>query len=402
MANTNVNEYNYNYAHECYIAYYNNTGTEEQRRNGKLVAESEKWKSYVIKWQSEDSTTYDEGDYKDEKLSGVDSNVEDEKKTRNKGLALGIGAGGAGAASGSAAVALVELAKKTGDAAKTGSIVAAAAYAAVGVVFLALCGTVINKAIASRNQENQYINQTTPIMEYNFDAALGKAGSINEMIAGYQAAAYELTQQAGAEVNLSNNVSNVMTGANNPMAFAAMGNADATAGETSDELEGINSEILSMCAEYDTIITEVQGQKLIADEVKEKTAEHNKNRKMDKTAMLSLAIGATAAALAGVVGIAMSWGNLVAAAAAVALFAVGVITFGASALLGFAENKKQGQVLETGNQYVETATNTSSTASETDSDLSSFQAESNASYQSTLDMQEQMNEENANYTGEAV
>jgi len=65
MANTNVNEYNYNYAHECYIAYYNNTGTEEQRRNGKLVAESEKWKSYVIKWQSEDSTTYDEGDYKD-------------------------------------------------------------------------------------------------------------------------------------------------------------------------------------------------------------------------------------------------------------------------------------------------------------------------------------------------
>ena len=396
MANTNVNEYNYNYAHECYIAYYTGDQTDTTKyNNGKLVAESEKWKSYVIKWQSEDSTTYDVDDYKSDKMEGVDKDSGKEQK--------GVGGITTGAVAGAGGIAVALLAKNLKF---VGNIVTAGVYAALGIIFLGMALSFTNKAKESRTKQEQYINQTTPFVEYDFNQALGKAGQLNEMIIGYQTAAYELTQQAGTEVNLSNNVSNVMTGANNPMAFAAMGSADATAGETSDELEGINSEILSMCAEYDAIITEVNGQKAISEEVKNISAEHSKNRKANNNAMIGLAAGGAAAAACGLLGAFLAYQSngfvTFLAIAAIALYVVGAALFGIGAFSAFKEQTQQKTGMQAADQQVDLATTSVENGTSASSDIGSFQAESNASYQSTLDMQEQMNDENANYTGEAV
>ena len=78
MSDFNVESFNYDYAHKCYLVYASGdtAAADSMYEKGKEVAESKKWINYVTKWQTEDVTVYD---MDDEERKELDENGPAEK-----------------------------------------------------------------------------------------------------------------------------------------------------------------------------------------------------------------------------------------------------------------------------------------------------------------------------------
>ena len=410
MSDFNVESINYEYAHKCYMAYYTNSGTSDMIEKGKEVAQSDKWKSYIVKWQSEDSTIYVDSGEVDEnnKSTGLTKAAKDEinqldKTGADKSKKGGVAYASIGAVAGAAASAtgLAYAAEAFGD---TGSIIAAAAYCAVGAIFLGMTMAIKNQVAQNRNLQANYISRAEKDLTYNYADAQNKAASISEMVTQQNELQLKIQDESKANVGLSNAVADATSVSSASTNLAALGTGDEVAGGAYDELSSINDEMLTSISEYDQIMAEVVTNKSVVNSIKDEMPKFQKQRTNDKTAMLLLGVGAGLAALGGAAGVAMSVTNIAAPiiAAAVALFVAGIVLFGVSAVFALKENSEQKNALTKADETDKTATETFKNASAAASDIRSRMIESNTMYQNGQAMMEDFAEEDANHNGGPV
>ena len=402
MANVNVDTLNYEAAHRYYLAYYTSSGSEDDQKTGKQVAESKKWSDYITKWQSEDTTQYDIDGSGSVAANKEKDNLAEDGPGNDKSDSVGREAAG-GVVGGIAAAAGIgmALAIKTGilKIASNGSPLAAGIYAGLGAVYVIIEEIVRSQAKQSRERQEKYIAKAEKDLQYDFAAAEAKSQEINDMVSAQSALVTKTQEQAKGDVTLSDAVAEATANTNAKVNVAALGQGDATAGKAFEELDGINSEMLESVSEYDSIISEVQTNKDVIQQIKTDLPEFQEARKNDKTTETLFAIGGAAGVLAGAVGLMAAAAYGITAIAGIVLFAVGVILFGVAAVMSYMESSKQKQGEEQAGQAIDKTEQKYQEAESANSNIRENINSSNADYQSGVAAQQDMDKADANANG---
>ena len=403
MSDFNVESFNYEYAHKCYLAYYTNSGTPDMIAKGKEVAESDKWKNYITKWQSEDSTIYVDDVDENGKSTGMSQAARKEinsleengsEKSKKGGMASAV----VGASEGAGLVAASALAM-------TGTLAGAIVYAAASAVFMAQ--TIIFQQRAKQNRELQarYISSAEKDLQYNYGAAQGKADAIHEMVVEQNALQTQIQEQSNENVGLANAVADATAVSSANTNLAALGTGDEVAGGAYDELASVNDEMLTTIGEYDQIMAEVNTSKSIVSSIRNEMPQFQKQSKNDKTSMWIYAATAAAAIAPAAIGIALASSKILAFGAGawiMGLLVAGIVLCGVAAGFAFVEAGKQKQSLANADKTAEDSAKVYDDAKNAASDIRSKISESNNMYQNGQAMMEDFAEEDANHNGGPV
>ena len=402
MADVNVDTLNYDAAHRYYLAYYTGSGSEDDQKAGKQVAESKKWSDYITKWQSEDTTQYDIDGNGSAAANKEKDNLAEDGPGNDKSDSVGREAAG-GVVGGIAAAAGVGFALmvKTGiqPLAETGTIIAAAVYAGFGAAYVIIEEIIRSQAKQSRERQEKYIAKAEKDLQYDFAAAEAKSQEINDMVSAQSALVTKTQEQTKGDVTLSDAVAEATANSNAAVNVAALGQGDAAAGKAFAELDGINNEMLESVSEYDAIISEVQTNKDVIQQIKTDLPEFQEARKNDKTTETLFAIGGAAGVLAGAVGIMASGSNLMLGPAAIALFAVGIILFGVAAVMSYMESSKQKTAEDNAGTAIDNTEQKYQEAESANSSIKENINSSNADYQSGIAAQQDMDKADSNANG---
>jgi len=411
MSDFNVDSFNYEYAHKCYLAFYTNSGTSDMIAKGKEVSESDKWKSYIVKWQSEDSTLYVDDVDANGESTGMSqaakkeiNNLEKDGSAKSKKGGEAV-AGAVGAPTAAAGAAMGLLAKTVGKAmGENGAVWAALIYLGIGIVFAITSELMRNQVKQNRELQERYVKKAEQDLAYNYADAQNKATAIHDLVSQQNEMQTQIQEQANANVGLSNAVADATTVSSVNTNMAALGTGDQVAGGAYDELTELNDEMLTTIGEYDVIMAEVNTNKSIVKVIDTDMPKFQQQRKNDKTTALIFAIGGFVAAAAGAMGIMAATANTVPWIIAVAILAYigGMVAFGVPAALAMKESSNQSQALQKADETSKNAQQASNAASSASSDIRSKINESNTMYQNGQAMMEDFAEEDANHNGQPV
>ena len=404
MAEFNVDTLNYEQAHRYYLAYYTGSGSVEMQNKGKEVAKSEKWESYITKWQSEDSTIYDL-DGKDEKPSEAAQKEIDNLHENGEGKDNTFGAVGAGImAAGGAALAIIAKTVMP-SVASTGNILAAGIYATIGTIYAIISEVMRNQAKQNREVQEKYIAKAEKDLAYDYATAESKAQDISSAVSYQNEYANQIIQKANGDVGLANAVADATQDSNMDIHISALGQGDSIAGAAYDEISDISDEMLESIAEYDQILAEVNTSKSIVNVIKDDMPKFKQQRTTDKIMEYLFAAGGIASVLGGVAGISAAMAaNILPpiAAGAIILFAAGIILFGLAAGLSMGEATKQKQGESNAENKVNESNDVFKNATNASNNVRSQIDQSNLMYQNNLSMMNDMDEEDANMNGKLV
>ena len=415
--NVDVNDYTYEEAHRCYLAYYTNTGSTEMQQKGAAVAESKTWSKFILKWQSEDATIYDL-DGEDGKPSAaaqkrINELDEDGADNSKKGNVAGAVAGGA-VAIGSVAGALVG-AKTAGKIIATnGSLWAAVIYLGTGIIFAFISEGIRSQAKQNRELQERYVKEAEKDLAYNYAAAEQRAEEISNEVSNLSEQAQGLVNNANANVGLSNSVADATVDSNGRVNLAALGQGDAVAGETFDELANINDEMLNTIGEYDEIYASLNTNKSVVNSIKGNMPKFLQQRKNDHGSMMTFEIAGFIGAALGAIGIyvaiakgvaysTITFGTMaVAQAVVVALIVVGMAMFGLAAFMAMKEVSNQKTAMQTADDTANKSEEAANNASKASDSIRQKINDSNAAYKNNQSNMDNMDEEDANYNGGPV
>ena len=369
MSDFNVENFTYEYAHKCYLQYVaGNTGAADSMyEKGKEVANSPKWLNDVTKWQTEDVNVYD---MDEEGLENHQAQDKTGKDGATAGAAVGAAAGvAAGAAAGTmtavttitgstAASAGVQMATNglitkvptITQSAETGSLAAAIVYSVFGVLFLVMTSIFKVNAQNGRKDQEAYFNTADEIMKYDFDSKIAEAETMNSEMASFAEEASALTKAANIEVAAANTIGASTEVSEQNVSVSAKSVADEGASKVIDEIDSMDEGILENLPRLESIMNEVQARKDMVNKIKDELPKFEKNRKEQVLLMSLLTGGAALGAIAGGIGLGLSWTNYLLAPAAMALFFVGIAAFAASAIVAATEISPQSKAQKAASQ----------------------------------------------------
>ena len=374
MSDFNVENFTYEYAHQCYQQYVaGNTGAADSMyEKGKEVANSPKWLNDVTKWQTEDINVYDMDE------EGLENHQAQDKTGKDGAIAGATVGAAAGVAAGAAAGTMTAVTSTTAEtvsfsmplimgsetsaqaiegsvdkistAAETGSLATAIVYAAFGTLFLVMTSLFKVNAQNGRKDQEAYFNTADEIMNYDFDSKIAEAETMHAEMASYAERATALTKAANIEVTAANTIGASTEISAQNVSVSAKSVADEGASKVINEIDSMDEGILENLPRLESIMNEIQARKDMVSNIKDELPKFEKNRKEQKLLMSILTGGAALGAVAGGIGLALAWTNYLLAPVAMALFFAGIATFVASAIVAATEIGPQNKAQKAASQ----------------------------------------------------
>jgi len=288
----NVESFGINYAQECYEEYYrgNVNAADSMYEKGEAVANCDKYKALLPKWQvaaSKDDTQYE---MEDELNSNKAENPDDPSGTAGKILKFGEKVGlGLGSSSPDAVIKSAP------------SIMAACMLMPLGIIPFSLYGALfltVTSAFKSmakndRKHQEEYFKQAETIMNgVDLDKLVADAMAINQQVTSYTQEAENFSKAAGVEVTAANTVSSATSVSEQNVSVSAQAIADEGAGQVANELEALDKGILSITPNLDEITETINHYKDLTTSIKENYDQFKENRELQKKTMERFAIAA--------------------------------------------------------------------------------------------------------------